>query len=549
MDKITVFTAKKIITMNDPMPEATAVAVSSGQIIEVGSLESLKPWLDAHDHEIDDRFKDKVLMPGFIDPHLHPSMAAVLLPMKFVTAMEWRLPWETVSPVITPDAFIARVAELHKEMADPAEPLFIWGYHQLWHGKIRRSDLDAISKTRPIVIWHRSFHELFMNSACLTWAKIDQQQASNHTQINLADGHFFENGLRLAVSKLNPYLLEPKRYADGLNRLKQVAHFGGHTTLGDMAVGIFNFEMEWQTTTAVLDNDDLPFRVQMIPAGNVLFGEKGSNEEALKFIETLPERNTHRLRFYDHVKLFTDGAFFSQLMQLKDPGYIDGHAGEWLMVPENFESAARTYWNAGYKIHVHCTGDLGVDLALDTLQKLQEEKPRFGHRFTIEHFGLSTPEQVRRMKELGALASVNVYYFFELSDIYAREGLGHERASQMARMGTLAREGVTAAFHSDFTMAPALPLNSAAIAATRVNTAGNLMGSEERISVHQALRAITIDAAFILGLEDEIGSIRAGKKADFTVLEDDPNGVEPGALKDIAVWGTVFEGRPFEINK
>ena len=89
------------------------------------------------------------------------------------------------------------------------------------------------------------------------------------------------------------------------------------------------------------------------------------------------------------------------------PAIIDGHHGEWLTAPEQFEAIARPYWNAGYRIHVHCTGDLGVELALDVLDKLQFERPRVDHRFTIEHFGVSTEDQVRRIKALGALVSAN----------------------------------------------------------------------------------------------------------------------------------------------
>ncbi len=102
MSKLTVFVAKEIITMNASMPMATAVAVRDGRIVEVGTLDSLQPWLSAHDYEIDDSFRHQVLMPGLIDPHLHPTMAAVLLPMHFVTAMEWKLPWTTVAPVESP---------------------------------------------------------------------------------------------------------------------------------------------------------------------------------------------------------------------------------------------------------------------------------------------------------------------------------------------------------------------------------------------------------------------------------------------------------------
>ena len=259
-------------------------------------------------------------------------------------------------------------------------------------------------------------------------------------------------------------------------------------------------------------------------------------------------RDTDRLFFGNSVKLFTDGGFFAELMQMREPGFIDGHHGEWLMSPESFYDHARAFWLEGKQIHVHCTGDMGVELALDTLEKLQAEKPRFNHRFTIEHFGVSNEEQVRRIKDLGAIVSANVYYLHELGEAYWRDSIGYERASQMARMGSLERAGVTFALHSDFTMAPALPLNSAWVAVNRIAESGSVLCAEERTSLEAAMRAITIDAAYVLGLEDEIGSIRAGKKADFTVLEQDPWEVEPQALRDIPIWGTVFEGQPFPIE-
>ncbi len=548
MSDITVFTARKILTMEPSCPEATAVAVRDGKIIEVGSLETLKPWLDAHSHVIDDQFKDHVLMPGFIDPHLHPTMAAFILQMEFVTALDWRLPWGTVRAVKTQEAFLARVAELDASIEDPQAPLFTWGYHRSWHGNLTLRDLDAISTSRPIILWHRSFHEIIVNSAALAWMELDQAKIPNDAQVKLADGHFYEMGLHLAQQKIVPHLLQPERYKLGLDRLRRVVHFGGHTTIGDMAVGIFGAEMEIAAAIAAFENEDTPFRVDMIADGNSLSARTKDHAEALKTVEKFPENNTHRIRFSDHVKLFTDGAFFSQLMMLQDPGYIDGHHGEWLMVPENFEAAARTYWNAGYKIHVHCTGDLGLELALDVLEKLQAEHPRFDHRYTIEHFGISTPEQVRRLAVLGGCISANIYYLHELGQQYAQNGVGYERSSQMVRLGTAMRHGVPVALHSDYTMAPALPLNSAWVAVNRLTESGEVLGPEERLSVDQALRAITVEAAYVLGREHEIGTIRAGKKADFTVLEADPYAVPELELRDIAIWGTIFEGRPYPIQ-
>ena len=101
------------------------------------------------------------------------------------------------------------------------------------------------------------------------------------------------------------------------------------------------------------------------------------------------------------IKLFADGAFYSQLMQLTEPGYLDGHHGEWLMTPEALEEGARTYWGEGMQIHVHANGDLGVDVTLDVLEKMLGEAPRDDHRFTLHHFGDSRPDQATRLAELG----------------------------------------------------------------------------------------------------------------------------------------------------
>ena len=225
---------------------------------------------------------------------------------------------------------------------------------------------------------------------------------------------------------------------------------------------------------------------------------------------------------------------------MQEPGYIDGHFGEWLATPEVLEQYIRAYWHAGYQIHVHVTGDLGLELTLDILQKMQDEKPRFNHGFTLEHFGFSTPEQIQRISSLGAQVSANVYYLHELSDSYSQAGIGFERASQMARLGSCFRTGINTAIHSDFTMAPAEPLNSMWVAVNRRNHVGSIMGEPESLSQEEALRAVTINAAHVLGMQDITGIIRAGKKADFTVLDRDPLICDPMEIRDLKVCATVF---------
>ena len=545
---IKVYKAKSIITMNPSLPRADAVAVRDGLILETGSVDSMKPWLENNDYEIDEQFRDSIIVPGLIDPHLHPSMAAVLLPTFFITAMEWRFPWGDTPATTSPEDYDKRLKEA---LTNPThKDIFItWGHHDLWHGPMSRSRLNKIESNKPIVVWNRSFHELCMNDGALDYLGITEDDVKGASQIDFERGRFFELGLGYAIQKLNPYILDPDKFKEGLLKLKEVVHYGGQTTIADMAVGLFDFDNELNTQFALYENDDNPFRVELIAHAAALIQHAGgSNIEAEKLISKLPARNTHRLNFRKRVKLFTDGAFFAQVAQLMEPGYIDGHEGEWLSTPEQFEEVARIYWNKGYAIHVHVTGDLGLELAIDTLEKLQFEKPRFNHGFTLEHFGLSNPEQVHRLSKLGASVSANAYYVHELSDLYANHTVGFERASSMSRIGSCFREGVTTSLHSDFTMAPAQPLMSMWVAVNRINEKGILMSPEERISPQQGMEAITINAARILGLDHEIGSIRAGKKADFTVLAQDPLEVDPMTIKDIKIEATLFEGKVFPIS-
>jgi predicted amidohydrolase YtcJ len=544
---LTLFKARSVITMNPSMPRASAVLVRDGMILEVGEPEHMQPWLEGQEYTVDEQFADNIICPGFIDPHLHPSMAAVLLPMEFITAMRWKLPWGDIEPVTTAEAFDLRMQSLN-QTKEPDEPLFIWGYHQLWHGNMSKARIHQVGEQRPIIVWHRSFHELYMNDAAISMAGIDPAQIRPGMQIDIEQGHFFEVGLGFAINRLNPWILAPEKYAQGLQRLKEVVHHGGHTSIGDLATGLFNFDTEAQALAEQLEGDDVPFRTRLVVHGTRLTQGGRKPEEGPAMADALQSHNSHRLSFAQHIKLFSDGAFFSQLAQMQEPGYIDGHHGEWLAAPEELERHIRAYWQAGYQIHVHVTGDLGLELTLDILQKMQDEKPRFNHGFTFEHFGFSTPEQIRRINALGAQVSANVYYLHELSDSYAKTGIGYERASQMARLRSCFDAGINTTIHSDFTMAPAEPLNSMWVAVTRQNHAGDVMGSEERLTQQQALEAITINAAHTIGLADITGSLRAGKRADFTVLNQDPLACEPSGLRDIEIAATVFEGKVFPIE-
>ena len=203
------------------------------------------------------------------------------------------------------------------------------------------------------------------------------------------------------------------------------------------------------------------------------------------------------------------------------------------------------WWKDGQQIFVHSIGGEAQDVTLDALRQLQKEFPRFDHRLTFEHVGMARYDQIRAMKALGANANVNIYYIWLRGESYPGV-IGKDRADELSPVGSLVREGVPTTFHSDYPVAPPEPLLGITLALTRTGQSGARgLGMAQSVSLEQALRMVTIDAAYVLGLDDRVGSLEDGKLADFTVLDQDPHEVRPAEIRNIPVWGTVLGGRVF----
>jgi predicted amidohydrolase YtcJ len=544
---ITVFIAKKVITMDPTQPTATAVSVRDGQILSVGSLQSLGPWLKDNKYTINEQFKDKVLMPGLIDPHLHPLLGAVAFQTVWITPEPWNVMGQK-TPATNGQGAYRKALEAAVAGRKKDTPVFMtWGYSADTHGELSGDVLDGISRDVPILVLQRSMHEIYINTPMLELLKskgLDQDKHKDHPQIDWKKKHFWEDGMfGVALPSMAGILLAPAAADPGFRKTRDYLNYNGITTVADMNTGGTDWALEMSALQRNLDTPDSPVRVRLTPDVYKLGLALKSPEAAMKLVGELKAKNTRHLIFNNGIKLFADGAMFSQAMQLGEPGYIDGHKGEWITQPGPFLDVARSYWNAGYQIHVHTNGDGGARMVLDTLQKLQNEKFRADHRFTIEHYGYAADGTSRRIATLGAQVSANPFYLHDLGDRYAASGLGADRASRIAPLGGLARRNVPVALHSDFPMAPAEPLFLAWTAASRETLSGKVFAPAERLTLDQALRAVTIDAAHMIGMENELGSIEAGKLADFAVLDKDPYEVGVKGLRAIKVFGTVFEGQ------
>jgi len=538
-----VYSAKLIRTMEPALPEATAVAVEDGKVLAVGSLDSLSPLIATRGARIDRQFEDKVMTPGFIDPHVHPTLPAVLTQFPFLAPDDWYLPTGDFPGATTPEGYRSALQNLVAQHDDASVPFVAFGYHPLWHGEVWRDDLNAWFGDTPVMLWHRSFHELIGNDAAweLLGVTKDDADAFPHGA-SWERGHFYELGLRAVFPRMG-FLFEPARYMKGMQNFLSMMHESGVTTAADMGTGIFgNPVAEIQAVKAAVASDPVGVRVLLTPIITDFITRQKSAEQALAEVREWQTMNDDQVTVGNHFKLMIDGAIFSGLSQMGSPGYLDGHTGVWMVDVPTLETFAKTFWDAGFQIHAHSNGDAATARFIDLLDYLLRESPRVDHRMTLEHFAYSTEDQNRKLAALGAAVSANPYYHYILSEMYSSEWLGPDRGPQMVRLGSLEAKGVPVGLHSDSPMAPLSPLTLMWTAVARENISGEKTGQGEVMSRYGALKAITIDAAWILGLEDSIGSIRAGKAADFTVLSADPMTVPLEQLRSIEVIGTVFAG-------
>ncbi len=544
--KQTLYYGGDIITMQGDKPEyAEAVVRDGDKIVFVGSkAEAEKKY--AHAQKFD--LKGKTMMPGFIEPHLHPLIAAVILSGDIIAPHDWNVPEGVKKGVGSHEEFIKRLKESVAKNGKKGEILFVWGYHQLWHGDLNRQMLNEIAPNIPLVVLHRSFHEAFFNDKAIDIVGLKEEDFKGNPQVEWDRGHFFEGGWMAMAPKLSKYMLNPKKYAKGLEDMTLLMEKNGITTIDEPGFPNVDFDMEYNLLKAEMDKNP-PYEVYNILSGTQLTNMKGSIEKAAEFMETTPAKyDTKNIKILPkQVKLFADGAIYSLAMQMKD-GYTDGFEGKWMTPLALFEEQMNYFWDKGYKIHIHANGDLGIQRCIDITRSMMNRNPRKDHQLTLHHLGYFTAEQADEMKELGIEASVNPYYLWALADKYAEHGLGPERAYNLVPMKLLADRNIPMSFHSDFAMAPAEPLTLVWTAVNRVTSEGTRVSQDQRIDVFTAMKAITIAAAHTLELEKEIGSIKVGKDANFTLLEENPFKVDPMHIKDIFVEGSIYHGK-VHLNK
>ncbi len=542
-----IFTARAVHTMDRGRPSAEAVLVDDGLVVAVGTLDELRAHGEA---EVDDRFADKVLLPGFVEAHSH-SFEGGQWAHTYCGWFDRTDPTGHVWPGChSIDEVVTRLVEVEAGMDDPSAPLFAWGLDPIYFpgDRLEARHLDAVSERRRIFVMHASGHLATVNTAVIDAA-------------GLADGPADEAVPRGADGRPTGELLEPAGMAragdlfpsyyrsmasdDGIRAFGQLARNAGITTLTDLgSTNLANPKVRrrWRTIT---DDPTFPVRVSMFH--NPAFGQ--GLDEQVDMVVGLRDESTDKLR-YGHVKFILDGSIQGFTARLRAPGYLPTPGGEargnglWLVPPDEVAGRLEAFHRAGLLVHAHCNGDETVDVFLDAVEQVLTAAPRPDHRHTVQHCQLTTADQYRRMRALGLCANVFANHTWYWGDQHHDVTVGPDRAKRMNAAATALGAGVPLSMHSDAGVTPLGPLHVAWCAVNRVTPSGRVLGADERISVPEALAAVTLGGAYQLKMDHEIGSIRPGLRADFAVLDDDPFEIDPMALRDVGVWGTVLSGVP-----
>jgi len=545
----TIYSNGDIITMLDENREAEALAVQNGKILAVGSLAEVENTAGSGAEKVD--LGGKTLMPGFFDAHGH-----------FANALQV-VNWSNVSiPPVGPITCIADVIEVlqaHVKKFQPAkgEWIIAYGYDNsgLAEGRdITHDDLDPYFPDNPVMLIHNSNHGAVFNAAGLEKAGVDENTPTPAGGFIARKPNSNEPaGLLMEMAFMHVFLSMPQpTQEEMLNNFPSAQELyvsKGMTTISEGATSLQDLallRLAAEQERLYIDLISLPL-VTEIPN---LVREYFPKSDA-KGME-VPDAAAEHFGFYTNrlklggVKFLFDGspqgktAFWTEPLLTGGPGGEENWRGQPILPPETINQAFQELVDKGITIFSHANGDAAIYMLIDAAKRAGV-KASDDRRDVVIHSQFMRPEQLDDYVELGFTPSFFTVHAFFWGNVHVKN-LGEERAFFLSPMKSAAEKGLRFSNHNDFSVTPLEPMRMIWTAVKRQAREGNIIGPDERVDVWQALKALTIDAAYQNFEEDSKGSLEVGKLADMVILDKNPLTVEIDAILDIEVLETFKEG-------
>ena len=522
----------QILTMDDDFSVQEAIAISGDSIWAVGTNEDIQALGAANTQVLD--AAGKTIVPGFVDAHCHPRP---IYPFESIHGQV------NVNPSHTP-TISDLVAELKRKAEITPEGAWIFG-GRYQHTKLgrhpTRHDLDQASTTHPISIRHSSGHIAVVNSKALELAGINQETldpaggAFDRETSGMPNGVCRESAYAYVIDRTpEPAIPTREEQMEGL--LKKLREYAskGVTALSEAGVDIDKFRLYEE-----MKERDMPQRVQVMLREYVM--------DTASALGLVPGYGDDKLKIHS-IKFYHGNSLSGQTCWLYEPyDKINPQTGkkDYYGIPparsqQSLDSLVEVIHIKGFQAAIHANGDREIDMVLDAIEKVLQEYPRENHRHRIEHGSVANKEILQRMKKLNIVYAPHSY-IYEHGD--KMKVYGPQRWNWMHANKSAHELGIHVAGNSDEPVSPAIPMLRIQSMVTRTTAEGEIYGPSQRVSVREALYIWTMGGAYALFMEDEIGSLERGKKADFVLLDRNPLVSDPFDLKNIEVLGTSMGGK------
>lgn len=531
-----IFFGGHIITMHEEDPLNEAVAIHNGKISSIGKKDEIMKLRTWKTKLVD--LQGRTLMPGFIEAHCHPIATAILSQVVDISAFNSNSRSEILNTI--------RVAV---KKASPGEWILAFGWDPVLVPDLHKptlSELDSISTNTPIFILTQMMHHAFVNSAVYKAAGITIETP------NPTGGGVFQkdnqgnlNGIIYEFSALQ-YILDkmpktPQGTAELLLNLQYTKYAkAGYTSISVLGpVNIAGNPLQFMEN---LSNNGSPVRSYVYPIKKQLDGSTYSNGYGNHFFKI------KGVKLYMDGSPYTGGAAFSEPylntdLTLNRIGLKKNHRGSINFTEDSLLTTLTYYHTNNYQIAIHAQGEIAIQGILDAFTKILYKYPRSNHRHRIEHNALITKEQIAQAKQLGLTLSFfidHIYYYGDQLEYI----VGSKRAERFMPIQSAISAGHHTTIHTDNPATPIDPFRAISTAVTRKTKNDKfILGKDERISAYDALKAITINAAWQLFEEQNRGSITIGKSADLVILSHNPLETINKEIKNINVISTWIDGK------
>lgn len=537
----------KVYTMEEDQPLAEAVAIKDGEIQFVGSSSDAEKYVGEDTEVID--LEGKMVSPGFMDGHTHPPglwtsklfevyLAELESHEEYVQAVADFREKNPKAKIITGDGWVNGPYE----QADGTNP------------GPKKEDLDAVVSDIPVMLYSIDKHSVWVNSKALEIAGITKDTVVpkggmiERNPDGSPRGVLREGAMDLLADVQALSNLTDEQYKEAILEFQKEMHSFGMTGVMNMSGG--------DRSLKVLNELEKEGKLTMRVANAIVFGPETQPEEAVAKIQDAGKKYNSDWLSVNTVKLFADGVTEGKTALFVEPytknaGMGSHHHGDANWKEDTFNKMVSKLDKEDIQVHIHAIGDGAVKMGHDALELAKKENEEHNSRHTITHISAIQDSDISRMANLGVIASLQPFWFYK-DQYYDLEKamIGEKRALAMYPAREMWDAGVTIASSSDYPPTPDYrPLNAIETGATRnspypeeqdTDLVRNL---DQALTVKEMLQSYTKNVAYQIYRENDLGSLKAGKKADMVVLGEDLTNIEPKNISETSIVYTIVDGK------